>query len=197
VSVTVPRLEAANAQFVTERLAVGGDLPFDNAVAAIHVVDLLRAGVTHVLDVRLEINDSQLWSYVPQVTYLWDGIDDRGQRIPAEWFDGVVDWCLEALADPTAKVLTHCHMGINRGPSAGYAVLLGLAWDPVEAIDAIRRARPIANVWYAEDALRWHHQRIGASKQQRRADRRRLKEWREENPLDLVRIIAQKRLAGE
>lgn len=197
MSVTVPRLEAANAQFVTERLAVGGDLPFDNAVAAIHVVDLLRAGVTHVLDVRLEINDSQLWSYVPQVTYLWDGIDDRGQRIPAEWFDGVVDWCLEALEDPAAKVLTHCHMGINRGPSAGYAVLLGLGWDPVEAIDAIRRVRPIANVWYAEDALRWHHRRVGASKQQRRADRRRLAAWREANPLDLVRIIAQKRLAGE
>ena len=197
MSVTVPRLEAANAQFVTDRLAVGGDLPVDNAVAASHVVDLLRAGVTHVLDVRLEIDDTELWSCVPQVSYRWDGIDDRGQRVPAAWFDGVVDWCLAAFEDPTAKVLTHCHMGINRGPSAGYAVLLALGWDPVEAIDAIRRARPIANVWYAEDALRWHHDRSGATGDRRRADRRRLAQWREEHPLDLVRLIAQRRLAGE
>ena len=44
-------------------------------------------------------------------------------------------------------------MGINRGPSLGFAILLHWGWDPNEAITAIRDARPIANVWYAVDAL--------------------------------------------
>jgi hypothetical protein len=84
-------------------------------------------------------------------------------------------------------------MGINRGPSAGYAVLLGLGWDPVEAIEAIRRARPIANVWYAEDALGWHHRRTCASTGRRREERAALAAWRSVNPLDVVRIIREVR----
>lgn len=43
--------------------------------------------------------------------------------------------------------------------------------EPVAAITATRKARPIANVWYAEDALRWHHWRIGADSERRRHDR--------------------------
>ncbi|MEJ7774997.1 MAG: hypothetical protein WKF72_09340 [Nocardioidaceae bacterium] len=61
-----------------------------------------------------------------------------------------------ALQDPGTKVLLHCHMGINRGPSAGVAVLLATGWDPVDAFDAVRRARPIAHVAYAADALDRH-----------------------------------------
>ena len=143
MSLTIPRLRLANAQFVTHNLAVGGDLPFDNELAAEHAVDLVDAGVTHVLDVRAEANDAELWGYVPEVTYRWDGIEDTGQRVPAEWFERIVTWSLDALQDPNAKLLTHCHMGINRGPSAGFAVLLGLGWSPVDAIDAIRQARPL------------------------------------------------------
>ena len=54
-------------------------------------------------------------------------------------------------------MLAHCHMGINRGPSMGFAILLALGWDAEEALDAIHAARPIAFIAYAEDALRWHH----------------------------------------
>ena len=114
--------------------------------------------------------------------------------MPASWFEDIVTWALELLADPEAKLLTHpLPHGINRGPSAGYAVMLGLGWDPVEAIAAIRSARPIANVWYAEDALRWLHHRAGASASKRRHDRQRSEQWRSENPLDVVRIIREVR----
>ena len=68
------------------------------------------------------------------VTYLHHGMDDAGQRVPAEWFDVAVGFALDALSEPGTKVLTHCHMGINRGPSLGFAVLLALGWDPVGAI---------------------------------------------------------------
>ena len=80
-------------------------------------------------------------------------------------------------------------MGINRGPSAGFAVLLDQGWDPVDALAAIRDARPIANVWYAEDAVEWHLARTGASHWERKATRARVAQWRSDNPLDVVRII--------
>lgn len=186
---TLPQLRVANAHFVTPFLAVGGDLPFDNDVAVKHAADLVEAGITHILDVRFEADDEWFWSQVPEVTYRWAGIDDAGQVVPAAWFEDVVSWAVDALGEPNARLLTHCHMGINRGPSVGFAVLLGLGWDPVEAIDAIRKARPIAHVWYAEDALRWHHWRTGASPAQQQSDVERLAEWRREHPLDVVRII--------
>lgn len=186
---TLPRLNAANADFVTSFLAVGGDLPEDDDEAVRHAAELIDVGgITHVLDVRHEAEET-LWDFAPEVTYRWCGIDDAGQRVPDAWFEDIVDWTLDALAQPGTRLLTHCHMGINRGPSAGYAVLLGLGWDPVEALAGIRRARPIAHVWYAEDALRWHHRRTGASAARRRAERAAVSAWREAHPLDVVRII--------
>ena len=186
--------DIANAHPVTDFLAVGGDLAYDNETAVAQALELVGAGITHVLDVRQECDDTELWGLVPEVSYRWAGIDDAGQRVPAAWFDGIVDWALDALKDPNAKLLTHCHMGINRGPSAGYAVLLGLGWDPVEALDAIRTARPIAAVAYAEDALAWHFDRISATTQERTDTLDRVRRWRADNPLDVVRIIRRIRL---
>jgi hypothetical protein len=79
-------------------------------------------------------------------------------------------------------------MGINRGPSMAYAALLADGWD-VDAIAAIRSVREIAAVGYAEDALAWHHRRMGASLAQRSVDRQRLADWRTDNWIDVVRII--------
>ena len=185
--------ELANAHFVTDFLAVGGDLSFDNDMAAAQAIELVDAGITHVLDVRRECDDTEFWSYVPEVTYRWDGIDDAGQQIPGPWFEGIVAWALEAI-EAGGAVLTHCHMGINRGPSAGYAVLLGMGWDPIEALAATRAARPIAHVWYAEDALAWHLDRMGASPVERAGTLARVAAWRAENPLDVRRLIRQIRL---
>lgn len=178
----------ANAHFVTAFLAVGGDLAYDNQTAVAQAFDLVDRGITHVLDVRHEANDEELWSHVPEITYRWDGIDDAGQRVPAAWFERITAWAVEAI-DAGGTVLTHCHMGINRGPSAGFAVLLALGWDPVKALGAIRAARPIAHIWYAEDALAWHFDRTATPAAERKATLARVARWREENPLDVVRII--------
>ena len=64
---------------------------------------------------------------------------------------------------PDAVVLVHCHMGVNRGPSMAYAILLALGWDAVEALNAISAARPIAGVIYAGNALSWWHRTNGSS----------------------------------
>lgn len=190
---THPQLRLANADFVTDRLLVGGDLHPQEDVALDQAMELVEAGVTHVLDARIEWRDLDTWRRLPSVDYRWDGIDDRGQRVPASWFEGVVTWALAALEQPGTVVLTHCHMGINRGPSAGFAVLVAQGWDPVEALDAIRSARPVAFVAYAEDALRWHHERTGVGIVARRAERKRIQRWREENELDLRSVIRRVR----
>jgi dual specificity phosphatase 3 len=185
----LPVLRVANAHFVTPFLAVGGDLAYDDTFAVRQSVELVvDGGVTHILDVRQEADDADWWASVEGLSYLWAGIDDAGQRLPAAWFDRITGWATEAIA-AGGVVLTHCHMGINRGPSAGYAVLLALGWDPVDALAAIRAARPIANTWYAEDALAWHLDRVGASAAERHTTYARVARWREENPLDVVRII--------
>ena len=187
----------ANIDFVTTRVATGGDLPADEAGALADLADLTAAGITHVIDNRLEWNDEAFVAFhAPAVHYLHNGVDDAGQRMPDSWFDRGVAFALAALTDPKARVLAHCHMGINRGPSMTYAILLALGTDPVEAIDAIRRARPIAAVGYAEDALDWWHRRSGASDTDRRRNHRRLAAWHSAHPIDVVRIIRRLRAEG-
>jgi protein-tyrosine phosphatase len=95
------------------------------------------------------------------VRYLHHGMDDAGQQVPHEWFEEAVAWVEAAYEqDPDAIVLTHCHMGINRGPSLGFAVLLRRAGTRSRRSRHPRR-RPQANVWYAADALDWYHAATG------------------------------------
>ena len=183
----------ANLHFVTPTLAIGGDVELRDPVLAGQQLDeIAELGITHVVDCRLECSDEKLFAqYLPELGYLHHGMDDAGQRVPGAWFDQAIAW-IDA-AGPDAVVLIHCHMGINRGPSLGYAVLLHQGWDPVDALAAIRGARPQANAWYAEDALRWHHARQRTSPA---GDLRRVAAWRDANPLDVVRLIRAQRLAG-
>lgn len=190
---TMDNITIANADFVTDFLAVGGDLAYNKRLALEQAVDLVDvAGITHVLDVRFEAEES-LWEYFPDVKYRWDGIDDAGQTVPATWFEVITDWAVDAIQSG-GLVLTHCHMGINRGPSAGFAVLLRLGWDPVDALTAIRAARPIAVIAYAEDALEWYFERTAISPSQAGVVRSRVAQWRIKNPLDQMRIIRAERV---
>jgi hypothetical protein len=180
----------ANLCFITDRLATGGDLPEGDGEAVRHLDEWERLGITHVVDNRAEYSDEAFVAdHAPQIAYLHHGIDDAGQRLPDAWFDDGVSFVRSALAQSGTRVLVHCHMGINRGPSLAYAVLLDAGWDPVAAIDAIRAARSIAAVGYAEDALDWHLRRSGATPLERSAAHRRLRAWRQTHPLDVVRII--------
>lgn len=195
----LPVAESANLHFVTARLAVGGDLDaFDDTLASRQLTELCRLGITHVVDVRFEWDDAAVFAErAPHVRYLHHGMDDAGQAVPPEWFEQAVGWIEAAWRDdPDAVVLAHCHMGINRGPSLGFAVLLALGWDPVEAIAAVRAARPVANVWYAADALTWHQQRAGVDPETAAAQHAALAAWREQNALDVVRVIREQRERG-
>jgi protein-tyrosine phosphatase len=192
-------VDHANLNFVTPQLAIGGDISsFDDDLAALQFAEICELGITHIVDVRLEWSDLDTFAeQAPDIGYLHHGMDDAGQAVPASWFEKAVSWIETAWAEnPDAVVLTHCHMGINRGPSLGFAVLLAQGWDPVKAIAAIRAARPQANVWYAADALDWHHARTGADAKTAASQHAALAAWREANPLDVVRVIREQRALG-
>jgi len=182
----------ANISRVTARIWTGGDLPAHLGKAAMlaDVEDIRVAGITHVIDNRLECSDEGFFdAYAPDLVYVWNGQDDAGQAMPDEWFDDGVEAARAALADPQARVLAHCHMGINRGPSTAFAILLATGSTPVAALDAIRLARPIAVVGYSYDALDWWHRHSGASPTVVRRDRAAVARWHRDNPLDVYRVI--------
>lgn len=188
-------LKRANASRVTEDLWIGGDLEItDPELASGQLDDLDAAGITAIIDCRIEWNDED-WVTVakPHIHYNWLGVDDAGQHMPDAWFDAGTEHALKQLKNG-GTVLAHCHMGINRGPSMGFAIMLALGWEPLAALDRIRQARPIAHVGYAEDALDWWLRRTGASATERRAWRPRLAAWRNENKMDVADVIRRIRL---
>ena len=194
---TLPELEVANANFVTPQLLVGGDLDTQSVDLAVRqLAELVSVGVTHLLDVRIEWSDEE-WvrGLVPELEYLHHGMDDIGQEVPPDWFDTGVGYAVAAI-EAGGIVLVHCHMGINRGPSLAYAVLLALGWGPLEALDAIRDARPVSFIAYADDALRWHHLRTGTGAQALEQDLAAVEQWRRDNYLDLAAVIRKKREQG-
>ena len=94
------------------------------------------------------------------------------------WFETITTFAGQHLSAGVG-VLLHCHSGINRGPSAAFAVLLSIGWDPVEAIELIRTQRPIATVSYAENALDWWHRSSGIAHDEHVAVRDRFDQWRQ------------------
>jgi dual specificity phosphatase 3 len=189
---TAQRNVAANISYVTGRVWTGGDLPFhlgEEAMLA-DLVAIQNAGITDILDNRIEWSDAEfVAAHAPDMYYLWNGADDAGQAMPDQWFFDGVDFALTALEDPGAQVLAHCHMGINRGPSMAFAILLATGMDPVEALTAIRAARPIAAISYAGDALSWWHRMTKTPASIAKRQRAEVATWHRRNPLDVVRII--------
>ena len=188
----------ANISRITDRIWTGGDLPCHigpDAMVA-DLADIRAAGITHIIDNRLERDDGAfIEKHAPTVTYVWNGQDDAGQRMPDSWFDAGVGVALTALAQPGAAVLSHCHMGINRGPSMAFAIMLATGWCPADALSAIRRARPIAAIDYSGDALDWWVRVSGTGDASARRQRAALDSWHEDHPIDVVRIIRRERFA--
>lgn len=176
---------------LTDQLWTGGDLPEPLSDAAAHVRAWARRGISHVIDCRSEWTDQALIEAVePTVRYTHIGIDDGGQRVPNAWFEAVAGAAIETIRSG-GTALVHCHRGINRGPSGAIAVLLALGWQPVRAIDHVRRQRPVAAVAYAEDALDWWHEASCAPPDERALDIAGLHQWRLDHPHPTSRIMRQ------
>ena len=181
----------ANINFVLPQLATGGDLHHDDEKGARQLLDLIEQYVSHMVDCRLEANDEEFVVELdPDMQYLHIGVDDDGGKMPHSWYEQGTQWIINAIEqDPLAVVFVHCHMGVNRGPSMAFAAMLAMGHDPVDAIDKIRSARPVAAVGYAEDALNWFHVSRDIAFDTRKANHEALEAWRNDNPHETSRII--------
>src|SRR3989442_5051552 len=80
--------------WVTGRIAVGGGIWTAENMAAV-----ARAGVTHIIDMQIEFDDTPL-AERHGIRVLWNPIDDDFHPKPAEVFQRGVDFAREALDEP-------------------------------------------------------------------------------------------------
>ena len=133
--------------FVTSRLATGAALgSADDAQA------LATAGITHIVDVTDQGDDTPLFVALPNVHVLWNPTADDGTHKDPLWFKTSLDFALPAFVTPGAKIYAHCSAGVNRGPSTAYAILRALGISPEVAEKVIRDARPQVGLAYKADA---------------------------------------------
>lgn len=149
---------------VNDWLSVGGDLSLAQDVTgkdyATTMAELFAHGVTHVLDLRLlreEPQSDRIWAFagLPAENYARIPIDDRWGLVPEEeWFEAVEAFIHKFWMDSTEgeRLYVHCHMGINRAPSAAMLALLTVdpEMEPFEAFLQIREARSVAGLVYGE-----------------------------------------------
>lgn len=153
-------------------LVLSGDLHPNRITAEAQIAEYRRMGITDIIDCREEWSDAELVAEIaPEITYWHIGTHDNGGDQPDAWFAAGVEAYYRAMAKPNAKILVHCHMGINRGPSMGLRLMLehDPHLSPAECVTAIREARPIARIHYGEAAARHHFatSRVTATAQDR------------------------------
>lgn len=133
--------------WVNDQIAVSGDLSEYDSEAVAQLQKWVSEGVTDILDLRGESShESLVAKYAPHIKYHWLGVDDEGDRRSDEWFEAMQRVAAQILADPTRKVVIHCHMGVNRGPSAAFTALITNGVDPIEALGQIRASHSVAAI---------------------------------------------------
>lgn len=147
--------------WVTGRIAVGGGIWTAQNMAVV-----ARAGVTHIIDMQIEFDDTALADpYGIQV--LWNPIDDDFQPKPTEVFQRGVEFALQALEEEDTKLFIHCAAGVHRAPMMALAVLCSLSWKMGDATRLIEARRPVVDFAdvYVQSVERFLQQQVRASKQ--------------------------------
>ncbi len=125
--------------WITERIALGGAI-----WTARNMEELAQTGVTHVLNMQIEFDDRPLAAPY-SVRVLWNPTDDDFLPKPPELLKRGVDFALEALADPEARLYVHCAAGVHRAPMMTLAILCALEWDIDAAMVLIETRRPVVD----------------------------------------------------
>jgi protein-tyrosine phosphatase len=146
--------------WLTARLAVGGGI-----WTAQNMAEVGRAGVTHIVDMQIEFDDTPL-AEPYDISVLWNPTDDDFQAKPVEMFERGVEFALEALDREGTKLYVHCAAGVHRAPMMTLAILGALGWDVDEAITLIESRRPVVDFAdvYVESVKRYLQQqaRVGS-----------------------------------
>ena len=123
----------------TDRVALGGGI-----WNARNMEELAQFGVTHVLNMQLEFDDRPLAGAFG-VRVLWNPTDDDFLPKSPELLKRGVDFALEALEDPEARLYIHCAAGVHRAPMMTLAVLCALDWEIEAAMVLIETRRPVVD----------------------------------------------------
>ncbi len=125
--------------WVTTRIAVGGGIWNDEKM-----IEVVRAGVTHIIDMQIEFDDTRL-AEPYGIKVLWNATDDDFRSKPAELFRRGVEFALEALDDAESRVFIHCAAGVHRAPMMALAVLRAMGFGLEDAMDMIQSRRSVVD----------------------------------------------------
>jgi len=146
--------------WVTGRIAVGGGI-----WTAQNMAQVAQAGVTHILDMQIEFDDTSL-AAPHGIAVLWNPIDDDFQPKSPEVFQWGVDFALEALDEQGTKVFVHCAAGVHRAPMMTLAILCSLSWKLEDALLLIEAKRPVVDFAdvYVNSVKGYLQQQVNAGK---------------------------------
>ncbi len=125
--------------WVTDRIAVGGGIWNADNMAAVS-----RAGITHIIDMQIEFDDTSL-AGPHGIAVCWNPVDDDFAPKPAEVFARGVKFAVEALQEDGTKLFVHCAAGVHRAPMMTLALLGVMGWSVEDAIGLIEGRRPAAD----------------------------------------------------
>jgi len=124
---------------VTDRIAVGGGIWNEE-----NMEELVRHGVTHIIDMQIEFDDRPLAESYPGEV-LFNPTDDDFMPKPPELFQTGVDFALEALDEPQNRIYIHCAAGVHRAPMMTLAILRVLGWSLQDAKALIQERRYVVD----------------------------------------------------
>lgn len=147
--------------WVTERVALGGGIWNPR-----NMEELARAGVTHVLNMQIEFDDTPLAEPFG-IRVLWNPTDDDFLLKPPELLKRGVDFALKALDKPEARLYVHCAAGVHRAPMMTLAILCAMEWGIEAAMALIETRRPVVDFAdvYVESVRQFLETRNGSGTQ--------------------------------
>ena len=142
--------------WITERVALGGGI-----WNAGNMQELAQTGVTHVLNMQLEFDDRPL-AEPHGIHVRWNPTDDDFLPKAPELLKRGVDFALEALDNPRARLYIHCAAGVHRAPMMTLAVLCAMEWEMETAMVLIETRRPVVDFAdvYVESVRRFLESRV-------------------------------------
>ena len=136
-------------------MAVGGGIWSEPKMA-----EVARAGVTHIVDMQIEFDDTPL-AEPHGIQVLWNPVDDDFKPKPYAVFQKGVEFALKALEDDTAKLFIHCAANKRVTAFLGLYRAIKLNWGIEKAFALMRDVWEPDPVWsvFIADMLKKHYQR--------------------------------------
>jgi protein-tyrosine phosphatase len=125
--------------WITPRISVGGGI-----WNAEDMAEVARAGITHVIDMQIEFDDTEL-AKPYGIEVLWNAVDDDFQPKGPEVFQRGVEFAQVALDGGNGKLFIHCAAGVHRAPMMMLALLCSMGWELGKAIELIEEKRPVVD----------------------------------------------------